>query len=470
MSRSIHASLACVSVGSLVAGCASSPVQTAGNVAGSGAHAIYTTGGDVYSGVGAAARQPFRDLNIMQDPIPPVLLKAEARPYDLGGVTSCEALTNQVAELDLALGPDLDSPKDRGRDRFSKGADEAASAALEAATSAAEGFLPMRSIIKRVSGAKRYEDHVKHAVLSGTVRRSFLKAIGMEHNCGWPAEPLGFDAASMASISGRWAALGGDQPAVQTASAAAPQPGAPDGRASQTVAVAAAVSPAHPDVQAVAVSTSTSGGAPLTHVYMVANPAAGRAGAARTVTVSGLAPAANGAPSAQTIKVSGPTARSGSMVATATVAARGRGTQSVTVTTPSSAPGARVRAVVATSTVSAPGAAGAPGVQTISVSGGGPNAPTRTVTASSVLPPSSAQTLTVADPLRNAAPSAQVAASGPAGTQAFASRSVRAVASPMSYQAEPLGGASGDGSAAGQPSVGPGEPAAPWTSPGPGGR
>jgi hypothetical protein len=66
----------------------------------------------------------------------------------------------------------------------------AAAAALEAAAAAADGFIPARSIIKHVSGASKYEAHVKHAVLAGTERRTFLKAIGVMHNCGWPAAPL----------------------------------------------------------------------------------------------------------------------------------------------------------------------------------------------------------------------------------------------------------------------------------------
>ncbi len=478
MSRSIPASVLCVTAGAMLTGCASAPVQTASgmagatghaiyNTAGTGAHVIYTTGGDVYSGVGAAAKQPFRDFNMMQDPIPPVLLRAESTPYDLAGVSSCARLMNQVAELDLALGPDMDSPKDKGGGRLTKGADAAASAALEAATSAAEGFLPMRSIIKTVTGATRYERHVKHAVLAGTERRSFLKAIGMEHNCGWPAEPLGLDAAKVASVEAQWPTGAGGQPPVQFAAAPPLPPAAHNQAQTQTVAVASAVSPAHPNVQAIAVSTSTADGAPVTHVYMVANRAGRSARSVRMVTVANTGRA--GARSAEIVKVSAPaTSPSGAIVATAAVAPGAA--QTITMTAPTAAQGLQVSAIVATSTVSVPNGASSPGVQIVSVTNAAAGPSPRTVVASSPVAPSGVQTLTVDDPLRNAAPSAQVAANGPAPAPAFIRRPARVVASSTAYRTDAGGAVTGDAFTSSQPAVASTPASAPWSSNSPGGR
>jgi len=190
MSKAVWVSVTCLGAASLAAGCATQPVQTASGYADQGAHAIYRTGSDVYAGVGTAAKRPFQDLNMMQDPIPIVLLRAELDPYSVKGLTSCDILMNRVAELDLALGPDLDSPVDKPKNKVTEDAGLAAAAALEAAAAAAEGFMPVRSVVKRVSGANKYESHVKHAILAGTERRTFLKAIGVMHGCGWPAAPL----------------------------------------------------------------------------------------------------------------------------------------------------------------------------------------------------------------------------------------------------------------------------------------
>lgn len=207
MTRAINGSLVLLSAGAAaalgLAGCQTAPVQTAGDYASTGAqgaytaasssaHVVYETGGDVYSGISHAAQQPLRDFNVVQDPIAPVLLRAELKPYDAEGLTSCAAILNKVAELDLALGPDIDTPVDKRKNRVDRDAGFVSDAALDAASTAAEGFLPMRSVVKRITGATRYEQHVARARLAGEERRAFLKAIGMEHNCAWPAAPLGF--------------------------------------------------------------------------------------------------------------------------------------------------------------------------------------------------------------------------------------------------------------------------------------
>ena len=211
MPRAISSTYAVVSLGVIVAGCQSAPVRYAHegvhatySVAASGATAVRSTGGELYLGAGNAVRRPFHDLNLMQDKIAPVLLRAESHPYDLRGVNSCNDVLDRVAELDLALGPDVDTPKEKRHTRVARGADFAATAALDAAGSAAEHFLPMRSTIKQITGAQRYENHVKHAQLAGVTRRSFLKAIGMEHSCVWPAAPLDFAPTQVAEVSAPW--------------------------------------------------------------------------------------------------------------------------------------------------------------------------------------------------------------------------------------------------------------------------
>ena len=236
MPKAFGSTYAVVSLGAIVAGCQSAPVRYAHegvhatySVAATGATAVRSTGGELYLGAGNAVRRPFHDLNLMQDKIAPVLLRAESHPYDLRGVNSCNDVLDRVAELDLALGPDVDTPKERRHTRVARGADFAATAALDAAGSAAEHFLPMRSTIKQITGAQRYENHVKHAQLAGVTRRSFLKAIGMEHSCVWPAAPLDFAPTQVADVSAPWVgppatspAQTGGAPVVLASAAVAP--------------------------------------------------------------------------------------------------------------------------------------------------------------------------------------------------------------------------------------------------------
>ncbi len=242
MTKLAGTTIVVVSLGAVCAGCASAPMQTADagasatyHAAGVGAYTVKTTGGEIYQGAGRAIKAPLHDLNMMQDQIPPVLLRAEDKPYEVVGLDSCNDVLNKVAELDLALGPDVDMPKeDKKRTRASRGADFAADAALDAAGSAVEHFIPMRGTIKQITGATRYENHVKHAILSGEVRRSFLKTVGMAHNCAWPAAPLDFKPAQVADASASWTAKPMLASAVTTPAAAA--------TAAATAATAVAVS------------------------------------------------------------------------------------------------------------------------------------------------------------------------------------------------------------------------------------
>ncbi len=284
MSRAVCVSLTCLSGVSLLTGCASAPVQTASGYADQSAHAIYRTGSDVYAGVGTAAKRPFQDLNMMQDPIPMVLLRAEVDPYSVAGLTSCDVIMNRVAELDLALGPDLDAPADRPKNKVTEDAGLAAAAAVEAAAAAAEGFMPVRSVVKHVSGASKYEAHVKHAILAGTERRTFLKAIGVMHSCGWPAAPLTVTAEE-AKIVTVWGPAAGASPVTAVVQintpATAPVPAAanlqtaslaPPRSASSTAIGDLSSATLHTTPQAVAQPAAFVGGAPAIRPPAAAPP------------------------------------------------------------------------------------------------------------------------------------------------------------------------------------------------------
>lgn len=143
-------------------------------------------------GLPGAAQAPLRDLNLVHDEIPPVLVRAYARPYDRQGLDTCPAILDQVHQLDLALGPDVDIPLGATpeKDMFAKGAGFAADAALDAAKAAATGIIPLRSWVRRLSGANRAEQQAKAVALAGSVRRGYLKALGEQKGCDWPAAPL----------------------------------------------------------------------------------------------------------------------------------------------------------------------------------------------------------------------------------------------------------------------------------------
>jgi hypothetical protein len=144
-----------------------------------------------YRGIGEAASSPLRDLNLMKKEIPVVLLAAMDAPYQTRTAFDCPSIAQEVAALDIVLGPDVDVPdEERRRDYYRIGAEEAADAALDAVRDAAEGVVPVRSWVRRLTGAQQHDKKIKEAIYAGSVRRAFLKGMGDQRGCMHPAAPL----------------------------------------------------------------------------------------------------------------------------------------------------------------------------------------------------------------------------------------------------------------------------------------
>ena len=56
---------------------------------------------------------------------------------------------------------------------------------------AAEGVVPFRGWVRKLSGADRYSREVAAAIAAGTIRRGFLKGLGAAAACSPPAAPRG---------------------------------------------------------------------------------------------------------------------------------------------------------------------------------------------------------------------------------------------------------------------------------------
>lgn len=125
------------------------------------------------------AKTPVTDLNIDKQEIPDLLIRAQQKPYDLGGLDRCHALGGAVEELDNLLGPDIDLPQQE-RDRLSAG---------RVAQTVVGSFIPFRGLIREVSGANDHQRRVQAAIQAGLTRRGFLKGIGAQRGCRYPASP-----------------------------------------------------------------------------------------------------------------------------------------------------------------------------------------------------------------------------------------------------------------------------------------
>jgi len=120
---------------------------------------------------------PAGDLNLRKDAIPPLLLAAQEDPYSLGGLRRCGDISAEVRRFDAVLGDDFDVAVASDR-KLRPG---------KVAQSVVGSFIPFRGVIRELSGASEQERRMQYAIYAGSARRSFLKGIGQQRGCPWPA-------------------------------------------------------------------------------------------------------------------------------------------------------------------------------------------------------------------------------------------------------------------------------------------
>jgi hypothetical protein len=135
-----------------------------------------------------AASSPLRDMNVVRTKIPPVLLDALADPYARPPSRSCKDLAGLIVPLTLALGPDLDAILAEVRQT---GEQMVGDQVMGMAVGAAQDLIPLRSWVRRLTGAERHDRLVRSAITAGVVRRAYLKGLGQAGGCPAPAAPLG---------------------------------------------------------------------------------------------------------------------------------------------------------------------------------------------------------------------------------------------------------------------------------------
>ena len=134
--------------------------------------------------VSEAAVAPLNDLNLVQAPIPPLLVAVSARPYAPPLDVSCTALAAEIKALDELLGADLDTPPTPANPSLiERGVTLAANEAVGSLRGAAEGVVPYRRWVRKLSGAERYSKDVSAAIAAGTVRRAYLKGQLTARSC-----------------------------------------------------------------------------------------------------------------------------------------------------------------------------------------------------------------------------------------------------------------------------------------------
>lgn len=114
---------------------------------------------------------------------PAKLVAVQADPYSLAGLKKCAAIQQEIVELDEVLGPDVNETEEESRDKKRE------RTAGRVAGSVAGSIIPFRSLIGEITGANAERRRYAEAVYAGTVRRGFLKGVGLERGCKAPARP-----------------------------------------------------------------------------------------------------------------------------------------------------------------------------------------------------------------------------------------------------------------------------------------
>jgi hypothetical protein len=152
------------------------------------------------------ALTPLSDLNIKKGEIPQVLIDAQDDPYHLRGLARCPQIAAAVGELDAVLGEHLDVAQAKG------GRDSAGRAALAALGS----FIPFRGLIREVSGANSQERKIQNAIIAGSARRAFLKGVGQQRGCRYPARSATAAVIAQAEADAQAAERAKNQPKAQS--------------------------------------------------------------------------------------------------------------------------------------------------------------------------------------------------------------------------------------------------------------
>lgn len=188
----------------LLCGCAA-PVSPP--VAGPPNETVAGTAADVTGKVGSLAKdsgaglmqkasQPLSDLNLLENRIPPVLTAAAQKgAYAVPADVSCAALRTELEELDAALGPDIDAPAVPGTDpnlvvqAVGYVGQKAVDTVSTTVNTMLDGVLPLRSWVRKLSGAEHYSSEVAAAISAGRIRRPFLKGWARATACELPSVP-----------------------------------------------------------------------------------------------------------------------------------------------------------------------------------------------------------------------------------------------------------------------------------------
>jgi hypothetical protein len=117
--------------------------------------------------------QPAKDVGLAKSKIPPSLVEASDAPYALDGLKTCQQIADAVRVLDAALGPDYSAG----------GPNDKVSLGKAAGGAVVNSLIPLRGVVREVSGAAAADRRLAAATQAGFARRGFLRGVYLERGC-----------------------------------------------------------------------------------------------------------------------------------------------------------------------------------------------------------------------------------------------------------------------------------------------
>jgi hypothetical protein len=137
---------------------------------------------DTMGTAGRIASQPFRDIGISKDKIPPILDEAVKSPYASPKSKRCTAIVSELNDLNAALGPDFSANEKANRDKASQLAEIGGSMIVNS-------LIPLRGVVREVSGAAGADRRKAVAINAGLARRGYLRGLASTRGCKVPVAP-----------------------------------------------------------------------------------------------------------------------------------------------------------------------------------------------------------------------------------------------------------------------------------------
>lgn len=126
-----------------------------------------------------AALGPLEDLGLRKRKIPQELAALSGDPYEKPEKLSCDGIKQEIASLDVILGSDVDKSKAAlsAAEEYGEVGGDMVHDAVVGFVRSQTSIIPLRSIVRKVTGADKHEKAVRKASDSGKLRRAYLRGL-----------------------------------------------------------------------------------------------------------------------------------------------------------------------------------------------------------------------------------------------------------------------------------------------------